>query len=102
MRYVRDLDPADDPDHVMVLERSDLDTKPCFRAIWSGANGIKQDGRSVVETTLRHTASGKSEVSGPPTDRSYSRAGASGTGGGSEVQRLRGSTARPPGKNDGQ
>lgn len=42
------LDPATDPDYVMLLSNSDFDKSPSFRAIWSGKNVLGKDGRSTV------------------------------------------------------
>lgn len=42
------LDPAVNPDYVMLLGKSDFDQRPSFRAIWRGDNLIKKEGRSTV------------------------------------------------------
>ncbi|MGF1580108.1 MAG: hypothetical protein ACFCD0_12165 [Gemmataceae bacterium] len=43
------LDPAINPDYVILLNRSDFkDKRPSFRAIWSEKNAIEKDRRSTV------------------------------------------------------
>jgi hypothetical protein len=42
------LDPASEPDHVMLLSTSDFDKNPAFRAIWAPDNLLKRDSRSTV------------------------------------------------------
>jgi hypothetical protein len=42
------LDPALNPNHVMLLHISDFNQMPCIRAVWSTDNGIKKDMRSTV------------------------------------------------------
>jgi hypothetical protein len=42
------LDPAVDPSNTMLLAQSDFNKGPCFRAIWTGDNALKKDGRSTV------------------------------------------------------
>jgi hypothetical protein len=42
------LDPAHNPDNVMLLKQSDFKDRPSFRAIWNGKNAIPKDSRSTV------------------------------------------------------
>ena len=42
------LDPALDPNHIMLLPQSDFNQKPCFRAVWNPDNAIKKDVRSTL------------------------------------------------------
>jgi hypothetical protein len=42
------LDPATDPDYVMLLSGSDSDQRPTFRAIWNGKNVLAREARSTV------------------------------------------------------
>jgi hypothetical protein len=42
------LDPANNPDYVMLLSGSDFESSPSFRAIWTGDNVLKKDVRSTV------------------------------------------------------
>jgi hypothetical protein len=42
------LDPAINPDYVMLLTGSDFERGPSFRAIWGGAAGLGKDNRSTV------------------------------------------------------
>ena len=42
------LDPASNPDYVMLLANSDFENAPSVRAIWSGKNVLERNNRSTV------------------------------------------------------
>jgi hypothetical protein len=42
------LDPALNPNHVLLLAKSDFNQRPCFRAVWNPDNAVKKDVRSTV------------------------------------------------------
>jgi hypothetical protein len=42
------LDPANNPDYIMLLTNSDFDNSPSVRAIWNGKNVLERNNRSTV------------------------------------------------------